>query len=565
MHLKQLEVQGFKSFPDRTVVSFGHDITAIVGPNGSGKSNISDAIRWVMGEQNSRSLRGQKMEDVIFGGTEKRAQVGFAEATLVLDNSDRALRYDADELMITRRYFRSGESEYYINKQSVRMRDVHELFMDTGLGREGYSNISQGRIDEILSLKSVDRREIFEEAAGISKYRHRKEETERRLAHTEDNLLRIGDKISELELQVVPLREQAEKAKAYLAFRDELRGLEVALWLHTLEKLSATARKAEEDYHSAAFILQQEHENLNQLYVTTETLTFDLHNRDMLTEQLREEIGQSEALAQGIRSEIAVLETNCRNIRDNLNRVRNELAEQDTRSGSIEEQIKTLEARMTDIDSQTEALRAELLSAETEGKKLADSSDGMTKRYLELRNLQERYRTEHSAKTTDLSGVKESLSRSETRQREVTEDCAAAAQRQKDTQGKLRTVRKQLSEAREEITACKNSIEGYKLRAKAREQKRDDLKAKLDKTHIDLDTLRSRLKMFEEMEKDYEGFSKAVKVIMQERDRGRLQGIHGPISKLIRVKDEYTIAVEIALGGAMQHVVVDNEQCGKAA
>ena len=565
MHLKQLEVQGFKSFPDRTVVSFGHDITAIVGPNGSGKSNISDAIRWVMGEQNSRSLRGQKMEDVIFGGTEKRAQVGFAEATLVLDNSDRALRYDADELMITRRYFRSGESEYYINKQSVRMRDVHELFMDTGLGREGYSNISQGRIDEILSLKSVDRREIFEEAAGISKYRHRKEETERRLAHTEDNLLRIGDKISELELQVVPLKEQAEKAKAYLAFRDELKGLEVALWLHTLEKLSATARKAEEDYHSAAFILQQEHENLNQFYVTTETLTFDLHNRDMLTEQLREEISQSDALAQTIRGDIAVLETNCRNVRANLDRVRQELAEQDSRSNSIGEQIKTLESRMGEIEEQTSALKTDLSDAEAEGKKLADSSDGMTKRYLELRNLQERYRTEHSAKTTDLSAVQESVERSEARRKEVTEDCGTAEQRRKDALDKLRSVRRQLSDGREEITACKNSMEGYKLRSKAREQKRDELKGKMDKTSIDLDTLRSRLRMFVEMEKEYEGFSKAVRVVMQESDRKRLQGIHGPVSKLIRVEDVYTIAVEIALGSAMQQIVVDNEQCAKAA
>ena len=565
MHLKQLEVQGFKSFPDRTVVSFGHDITAIVGPNGSGKSNISDAIRWVMGEQNSRSLRGQKMEDVIFGGTEKRAQVGFAEATLVLDNSDRALRYDADELMITRRYFRSGESEYYINKQSVRMRDVHELFMDTGLGREGYSNISQGRIDEILSLKSVDRREIFEEAAGISKYRHRKEETERRLAHTEDNLLRIGDKISELELQVVPLKEQAEKAKAYLAFRDELKGLEVALWLHTLEKLSATARKAEEDYHSAAFILQQEHENLNQFYVTTETLTFDLHNRDMLTEQLREEISQSDALAQTIRGDIAVLETNCRNVRANLDRVQQELAEQDSRSNSIGEQIETLESRMGEIEEQTSALKTDLSDAEAEGKKLADSSDGMTKRYLELRNLQERYRTEHSAKTTDLSAVRESVERSEARRKEVTEDCGTAEQRRKDALDKLRSVRRQLSDGREEITACKNSMEGYKLRSKAREQKRDELKGKMDKTSIDLDTLGSRLRMFVEMEKEYEGFSKAVRVVMQESDRKRLQGIHGPVSKLIRVEDAYTIAVEIALGSAMQQIVVDNEQCAKAA
>ena len=213
MYLKSLEIQGFKSFADKTVLQFGSDITAIVGPNGSGKSNISDAISWVMGEMSTKALRGSKMEDVIFGGTQKRSQVGFAEATLVLDNSDGALRMETPEVMVTRRYYRSGESEYYINKQSARLRDVVELFMDTGLGKEGYSNIGQGRIDEILARKSTDRREVFEEAAGISKYRHRKEETERRLAHTEDNLMRIGDKISELELQVEPLRQQAEKAQ----------------------------------------------------------------------------------------------------------------------------------------------------------------------------------------------------------------------------------------------------------------------------------------------------------------------------------------------------------------
>ncbi len=565
MYLKELIVQGFKSFPDRTIVSFGHDITAIVGPNGSGKSNISDAIRWVMGEQNSRSLRGQKMEDVIFGGTEKRSQVGFAEATLVLDNSDRALRYDADELMITRRYFRSGESEYYINKQSVRMRDVHELFMDTGLGREGYSNISQGRIDEILSLKSVDRREIFEEAAGISKYRHRKEETERRLAHTEDNLLRIGDKISELELQVVPLREQAEKAKAYLEFRQELKGLEVALWLHTLEKLSATARKAEEDYHSAAFILQQEHENLNRFYVTTETLTFDLHNRDMLAEQLRDRIATSDSEAQQIRSAVAVLQTNLDNCRSNVNRVKQELAEQDSRSGGIGLQIAALESRIAQIDEEAKELRAQLTAAEEEGKKLADSSDGMTKRYLELRNEQERYRTDLSAKSADLSSAQDSLTRGRNRYEEVEQDCTAATLRQEEAIKQLRLTRKHLVDARENITACENTIAGYRLRAQTREKRRNELKQELDKTSVSLDTLSSRLRMFEEMEKEFEGFSKAVRVVMQESAKNRLQGIHGPVSKLIRVEDEYTIAIEIALGSAMQQLVVDNEQCAKAA
>lgn len=565
MYLKQLEIQGFKSFPDKTVVSFGHDITAIVGPNGSGKSNISDAIRWVMGEQNSRSLRGQKMEDVIFGGTEKRAQVGFAEATLVLDNSDRALRYDADELMITRRYYRSGESEFYINKQSVRLRDVNELFMDTGLGREGYSNISQGRIDEILSLKSTDRREIFEEAAGISKYRHRKEETERRLANTEENLLRIGDKISELELQVEPLREQSEKAKKFLTFRDELKGVEVALWLHNLDKLSATARKAEEDYHSAAFILQQEHAALDQLYVTAETLSFDLHNRDMQTDQLREQISESEALVQGIRSEIAVLRTNSENCLANMERIRLEMAEQESRSGGIGEQIAALEARISEITEEADKLSVKLREAEAEGKKLADSADGMTKRYLTLRNEQERLRTEQSAKGADLSAAEDSLSRSTERRAQVSADCEAAKLRQNEAETNLAQARKALNAAKEDITAAQNTIEGYRLRSKTRTEHRDSLQKQVTDASVALDTVISRLKLFEEMEREYEGYSKAVRIVMQESNKGTLRNIHGPISSLIRTEDTYTVAIETALGSALQQIVVADEQSAKNA
>ena len=231
MYLKALEIQGFKSFPDKTVLTFDHDVTAIVGPNGSGKSNISDAIRWVMGEQSTKALRGGKMEDVIFGGTARRKQLGFAEVSLVLDNTGHLFDREESEVMVTRRYYRSGESEYYINRHAVRLKDVNELFMDTGLGREGYSIIGQGKIDEILSVKSADRREVFEEAAGISRYRHRKEDAERKLERTEENLVRINDKIDELELQVEPLRAQSEKAKKYLILRDELRGLEISLWM----------------------------------------------------------------------------------------------------------------------------------------------------------------------------------------------------------------------------------------------------------------------------------------------------------------------------------------------
>ena len=367
MYLKSLEVQGFKSFPDKTLIRFGDDITAIVGPNGSGKSNISDAILWVMGEQSYKTLRGAKMEDVIFGGTQKRQAVGFAEATLTLDNTDRALPYDADEVMVTRRYYRSGDSEFYINRQSARLKDIHEMFIDTGLGREGYSNIGQGRIDEILSLKSADRREIFEEAAGISKYRHRKEETERKLAHTEDNLMRIGDKVSELELQLEPLKVQSEKAKKYLTLKDELQGVEVAVWLDTLDKLSANARKAEEDYASASFVLQQAKDDLERLYQQSEELSEILRRRDAELENVRVKVNMLDASHQQLDGQIAVLRGNIRNNRDNMERIDEELRGDEDRSGGIVLQIQQAHQRIDDIDAELEEKKASLEALEQKG------------------------------------------------------------------------------------------------------------------------------------------------------------------------------------------------------
>ena len=296
MYLKALEIQGFKSFPDKTVLNFGEDITAIVGPNGSGKSNVSDAIRWVMGEQSSKSLRGAKMEDVIFGGTEKRSQMGFAQVTLVLDNTEHIFpRMEESEVAVTRRYYRSGESEYYINKQSVRLRDVNELFMDTGMGREGYSIVGQGKIDEILSNTEYARREIFEEACGIAKYRYRREETERKLERTEENLVRINDKIAELELQVGPLRSQAEKAKKYLILRDELRTLEISVWLENLDKIKTDSIKLNTDYALAQQELERANAALDELYAASEQFAEKAHANDMEQERLRTECAELDA------------------------------------------------------------------------------------------------------------------------------------------------------------------------------------------------------------------------------------------------------------------------------
>ena len=565
MYLKSLDLQGFKSFPDKIRLQFDGDITAIVGPNGSGKSNISDAIRWVMGEQSSKSLRGVKMEDVIFGGTLKRPQLGFAEASLVFDNSDRYFPIDSDEVMVTRRYYRSGENEFYLNRQSVRLRDVNELFMDTGLGKEGYSNISQGRIDEILSVKSTDRREIFEEAAGISKYRHRKEETERRLERTEDNLLRINDKISELELQVEPLREQSEKARRYLALREELKGQEVALWLHSLETLAAAARKAEEDYNGAAFILNQEHENLEALYKRSEALNGQLRDRDVETETRREAISQAEAELQRLSGRADVLEGERRNAADNLARLRQELSDEDGRRSDLRSQITERRARLAAIDGETRELELRLEEIRRELDALTASSEGMNRSYLELRNRQAACLADLAAKRADVAALNEALARSREREEELRADAQAAQTRQNEAEEGLAACRRSLAAARDEAQSCRNALDGYALRQKAREDKAAQLQKELQDCGVQLDTVQSRLRLFREMEREYEGFSKAVKFVMQQAEAGRLQNVHGPISRLITVEDRCAVALEIALGSAMQDIVVSAEEDAKAA
>ena len=565
MYLKSLEVQGFKSFPDKTLIRFGDDITAIVGPNGSGKSNISDAILWVMGEQSTKTLRGAKMEDVIFGGTQKRAAVGFAEATLTLDNTDRALSYDADEVMVTRRYYRSGDSEYYINKQSARLRDIHEMFMDTGLGREGYSNIGQGRIDEILSLKSADRREIFEEAAGISKYRHRKEETERKLAHTEDNLLRIGDKVSELELQLEPLKQQSEKAKKYLELKDELRGVEVTVWLESLDKLSAAAKKAEEDYASASFVLQQAHEDLEKLYALSEQYSLQLRGKDDELENARIKLNMLESTYQQLDGQMAVLRGNVQNNLGNIARIEEEMKGTADRSGGIILQIQQAEGRVADIDDALSAKQKELQKLQEELAAMAANAEGMTRQYLQLRSTESNLSADLAGREADIRGLKESMEQSAVRLKQLDEDLSAGAQRHAQAQADLDACRTELRKAQEDVTSCNNTISGYSLRQEGRVKRFTELEQKDRELTTKLDSIQAKIRVFRAMERDFESYTKSVKSVMQEAQRGALRNIHGPVSMLIRTDDSYTVALEIALGAAMQQIIVDTEADGKAA
>ena len=566
IYLKALEIQGFKSFPDKTVLDFGEDITAIVGPNGSGKSNISDAIRWVMGEQNSRQLRGAKMEDVIFGGTEKRNQMGFAQVTLVIDNTEHIFpARDEAEVAVTRRYYRSGESEYYINKQSVRLKDVNELFMDTGMGREGYSIIGQGKIDEILSVKSGERREIFEEAAGISKYRHRKEESERKLERTEENLVRINDKIAELELQVEPLRQQAETAKKFLVLRDELRVLEISVWLEQLQNIRTAKLKLETDAELAGEECRRAQAALDASYEAGERCGEQVRQNDMDAEALRGRLSGLESAVGDEESAMAVLRTGVSHNEDSLRRLEQELADSDSRRGNLQGQIDSQLARVAAIDRQMEQVQTELDDLLRQAQALADSAKGAAEDAETLRAQEAMAVAAAADGRAQLSAVTAGAAEVAQRRQTVGQELSAAQEKLSAGEKEAKENRRALREAQEEAQAVQNMIQGHTLKMDSRRKKAEDAAAAKLKLTMDAGALDDRIRLLTEMEKEYEGFSKAVKTVMQAAEKNTLRGIHGPVASLMTTKQEYAVALEIALGAGMQNIVVDREEDAKAA
>jgi chromosome segregation protein len=565
LYLKSLEIQGFKSFPEKTRVTFDKPITAIVGPNGSGKSNISDAILWVMGEQSSRALRGGKMEDVIFGGTVRRPQVGFAEVSLLLDNSDRTLDMDYTEVMITRRYYRSGESEYFINKQMVRLKDVNELFMDTGLGREGYSIIGQGKIDAILSIKSTDRREIFEEAAGISRFRHRKEDAERKLEHTDDNLVRLGDKISELALQVEPLREQAETAKKYLLLRDELRGLEISVWVDSLETLAQQITKTETDHLGALEQKTTISREIEEYYGAAQEFSDKMHDKDLELEAVRGQISEQDGRTAELDSAIAVLKTKLENNIAEAERIRRELSEQEGRDGGIKAQIDEREARLRELASEKTALEETAAGLMAELSQLVDTAGASAKQLGEHMAAENALQGEISDAKSHLSALASAAQEMYDRDRQVSLDIQDAQDRLRAMADEQSACAADAARARDELQSIKNVINGYTLRVDSRRKKADTAGDRKMKMTMELGSLRSRISLLTEMEKDFQGYSKAVKLVMQEAQRGILKHIRGTVAGLVKTDDKYAVAIETALGGAMQNIVVDTEEDGKEA
>lgn len=565
MYLKALELQGFKSFPDKTRLNFENDITAIVGPNGSGKSNISDAIRWVMGEQRTKQLRGEKMEDVIFGGTEKRGKLGYAQVSLIFDNTTRYFDMDASEVVITRSYYRSGESEYAINHESVRLKDVNELLMDTGLGRDGYSAIGQGRIAEIVSGSGKERREVLEEAAGISRFRYRKEEAERKLERTQENLIRINDRIAELELQVGPLKKQAEVAKQCLSYQEELKTLEVSMWLYQLDKLRDQSEAVNNDYETSQKNLDAMHEELNRLYQKAESLNLRMQDQTLEAERMRTQLSGLERDGAELESGTAVLRANLRNETDGISRLRTEMEEQS-------ERVQTLSKQIADHESRVKAIEKELDDVEAE-------TENIMRGFAENAEISGAVQREYTALVAQENAQSAALTQCRTSVTMLTERLQECRERELTIQSSVVSANEKAAEIAAIVEKSRNQLQEVQSRCKLAEAEAEEMRAAAKKleeqTHIiqerkgslqsDLKVADSRISLLEEMEKEHEGFSRAVRFVLKEKENGSLRGIRGPVGELIRTEDAYAVAIETALGAAAQNIIVETQEDGADA
>ncbi len=565
MILKSLELQGFKSFPDKIKIEFGSGITAIVGPNGSGKSNVSDAIRWVLGEQSNKTLRSSKMEDVIFTGTAARRPQGFAEVSLTVDNSDKSLPIEYGEVTITRRYYRSGESEYFINKAPTRLRDINELFMDTGVGRDGYSIIGQGRIAEILSHKSEDRRQIIEEVAGISKYRYRKNEAQKKLDATEENLTRLSDIVGELEGRLKTLEAQSVKAKKYLAMYDERRQLELSLWIDELSQMHAAsdrlsqklnvARRQEEDLSVEIDNLESE---INDIFEGNRQINVEI-------ERLRASMSDFEEKRGAIASRIAVLDAGIEFEKGNIEKIKAELSESAKQQDALRADIA---ARQGEIESKTERLH----KIESDIAELEKELDRMNASSNDIRQKAESLTARKSALYGQKNETELGIISAKTEKTARAERAGAIEkeleERRKQLQ-KLTNERDGISRRRDEIerekTALENTASGFRKMLDIKQRRFDEKKAELEKCAESATRAEQNLKILSDMEKHLEGFAGSVKTVLEHSRSGRLRGLYKTVSQLIRADDGYIVAIETALGGAIQNIVTDSADTAKNA
>ena len=567
MFLKSLEVQGFKSFADRIVLHFNKGLTSVVGPNGSGKSNIADAVRWVLGEQSAKTLRGGKMEDIIFAGTQHRKPVGFAAVTITIDNSDHMLPVDYTEVMVSRRIYRSGESEYYLNKTICRLKDIQELFMNTGVGREGYSIIGQGRIDEILSSRSEERRLVFEEACGITKYKVRKKEAERKLESTRQNLLRINDILVELENQIIPLQQQAETARRYIDLSNELKGIEVSVFLETIDKLKDRMSEIEVQAKTLKEQIDEENRRIENVKNKNRTKNESLEKLKAELEALRNqihmldnEIEKSEGHVRLCEEKINHLTSNNANFGEDISSIKERIIQ-------LDQDIEKKQKRMDQLCKDTVRFEKLLLEAEETlkgivarldyGERLVeeakqtimDKQDSLSDVKIRLNNLKNDADNYRQLKTRLQDEIRQSIL-------------------EKDKQGMQKEdLESSLRKTRENITQTKRNIQDYDLKKLEIQKRIQEYKSKYENIRREINTLESRHKVLNDMEESMEGYSHSVKAIMQACHENKAfgNGIHGALAQLISVEERFETAIEVSLGGALQNIVTDDEYSAKRA
>lgn len=565
MVLKTLEIQGFKSFPDKTALNFGKGITAVVGPNGSGKSNISDAVRWVLGETSSKSLRGSKMEDVIFGGTSARKPLGFAQVQLTLDNSDATLKDKGEIVTVSRRYYRSGESEYKIDGENVRARDIRELFMDTGLGSDGYSMVGQGKIDSIISQKNEDRRELFEEAAGISLFRHKRKDANRRLDQAQENLVRLLDILGELESRVEPLRKQSEKAQKFITLSDEKKTLEIGVWVNKINRFTSELREQEHKIDAANASYDICEKELKDIENEIEEIAQKTVSINTQIEQIRagSKAYEEEALRKD--GEASVLQTTLNHNNETIERLKNDIGDVDNTNLSIDAQIEEKNEFIAKSEKDIELKKQELKEVTDEMNNLLSSNEEFSKLTVELNQKITALTLKLSDCRVKCSQALTSAEQIKSRQSVVDDSIAQGKKDLEEIEAKKSESEEKLNALQLRIDENNNSMQGYKIKLQTKTDKADKLKAELEKANAEFNQKQQKARMLLDLEKNMEGFSGAVKAVMKQAQSKALSGVHGPLSSLITVDNEYSVAVEVALGAAMQNIVVGNEADAKRA
>ena len=566
MRLKELEIQGFKSFPDKTKITIGEGITGVVGPNGSGKSNISDSIRWVLGETSSKQLRGSgKMEDVIFGGTQSRGAMGFASVALTIDNSDHGLDMDADEVTIGRRYYRSGESEYSINGQNVRLKDVYELLLDTGIGRDGYAIVGQGRIAEIVGAKSAERREIFEEASGIAKYRYRKNEAERRLEAAEGNLERLRDILGELEKRVGPLKRDSEKAQQFLELSERRKSLEVTLWVDAIRRANDTVRDQQRKFEAAQADYERLSRQLDEFDEKSAALREEAQQLVLQVEQANADIRAVTEANAGSESEIAVLKNESEHSRFRIDEATSELERAGQGRQSIETEaaghkaaIEKLHGEVAALDARVTELRAELHALEEKAAASGQRRDVIDAAIARLQDTATAAKVRAASAQSAREAAAQRLAEAQQQAAEL-ETSAAAAEEEK------RRAERRLKDAEDAVTRNDNIKAGLKLKLESRRRQQAEAADALQKADKERSNTSQRIHILEDLERNMDGYQQSVKAVMRAATGRRLRGIIGPVAGILTVEKGYEVAIETALGFALQNIVVEDQGCARAA